>query len=109
MINCMSRDVLERTDSYNLNRVGSPKQHTRLCFLKVERSWSGDMTRARYEQVMEDKAEESVRKATKKKGHHRRCQSELGADVAPKLVRSSGMRRDWSFEDLRNKIRNVGH
>ncbi|WVZ17714.1 hypothetical protein V8G54_010696 [Vigna mungo] len=34
----------------------------------------------------------------KVKAQHRRTNSDSG--VGPRLVRSSGMRRDWSFEDL---------
>lgn len=49
-----------------------------------------------------------------KKGHHRRANTidtTYGAvtfevDGKPKLVRSSGMRRDWSFEKLDEKKRN---
>uniref|UniRef100_A0A7N0UXU2 Uncharacterized protein n=1 Tax=Kalanchoe fedtschenkoi TaxID=63787 RepID=A0A7N0UXU2_KALFE len=107
MINCMNRNVLERTDSCKLDRVDSPEQHVRLCFLKVERSWSGNLTPPRYEQVKDDGV--VGKEVKKKKAHHRRYKSEAGALLGePKLVRSSGMRRDWSFEDLRdNKTRNV--
>ncbi|KAH7668696.1 hypothetical protein IHE45_11G028100 [Dioscorea alata] len=34
------------------------------------------------------------------KAHHRKVSSTAGEPV---LVRSGGMRRDWSFEDLRNR------
>lgn len=36
----------------------------------------------------------------------RRCNSTIAGSVEdqPKLVRSSGMRRDWSFEDLRKTL-----
>jgi len=38
--------------------------------------------------------------------HHRRSNSESG--VEPRLVRSSGMRRDWSFEDLSTQQKDKG-
>ncbi|KAL8089030.1 uncharacterized protein LOC141695706 [Apium graveolens] len=36
----------------------------------------------------------------------RRCNSTIAGSIEdqPKLVRSSGMRRDWSFEDLRKTV-----
>lgn len=41
-----------------------------------------------------------------KKGHRRRYSAEVvvyGDLDEPRLVRSSGLRRDWSFEDLRKQ------
>ncbi|RDX71800.1 hypothetical protein CR513_48796, partial [Mucuna pruriens] len=57
--------------------------------IKVDRSWSGNINPPQ-------NARGAVAKV--KAEHHRRTNSE--GDVGPRLVRSSGMRRDWSFEDL---------
>uniref|UniRef100_A0A7N0UZC7 Uncharacterized protein n=1 Tax=Kalanchoe fedtschenkoi TaxID=63787 RepID=A0A7N0UZC7_KALFE len=114
MINCMNRNVLERTDSYN-KASSSPKHHVRLCFLKVGRTWSGSLAPPRYVPAKDH----GVVGQEKERDHPARrrrwrCNSEagalLGADGGPSLARSLGMRRDWSFEDLQsnNKIKNAG-
>ncbi|CAJ1948106.1 unnamed protein product [Sphenostylis stenocarpa] len=62
------------------------------------RSWSGNMTPPQFEP--------SGPLAKVKTAHHRRTTSEGG--LGPRLVRSSGMRRDWSFEDLADENQDKG-
>ncbi|TKY58765.1 hypothetical protein E2542_SST15836 [Spatholobus suberectus] len=78
-----------------LQRVNSDREclpeikPCRKATMQVDRSWSGNMTPPQC-------ARGAVAKI--KTEHHRRTNSE--GVVGPRLVRSSGMRRDWSFEDL---------
>ncbi|KAE8712766.1 Detected protein of unknown function [Hibiscus syriacus] len=92
--------VLKRTDSVNEKDQFGHKQKPSLTFCRGSTTWS-----ANYEQISSD--QRISKKA--KKGHRRRNtihttyeSKGFDADQAePRLVRSSGMRRDWSFEDLR--------
>ncbi|KAJ0052469.1 hypothetical protein Pint_03435 [Pistacia integerrima] len=81
--------------------------------MKVERSWSGPLASPPYEQIREPVTSQSMQLVSSnkvKKGHRRYKSTSVVAfeeNTEPRLVRSSGMRRDWSFEDLgqRNALR----
>ncbi|XP_022923493.1 uncharacterized protein LOC111431168 [Cucurbita moschata] len=84
-LNCLSCQLLQRTDS---ERDPDP-QHQNYYSVQIEpsgRSWSA---------LPEDQAPPVAPRRLHSSGP-----ISLGSKE-PKLVRSSGMRRDWSFEDLR--------
>ncbi|OMO77298.1 hypothetical protein CCACVL1_15108 [Corchorus capsularis] len=112
-LNCLAcHQVLQRTDSNNdlrnYDNNNNEKDIKRFWGIKVDRSWSGNLSPVAFEHVRNN-TDPSTPPAKKmlKKGHRRlntidttfRMVS-FEADGEPKLVRSSGMRRDWSFEDL---------
>lgn len=105
-LNCLTCQSLQRTNSDKEYGNGGPIK--KLCCIKVERSWSGNLTPPPYEQIRNGAHGSMVVTAKKKvKKNHRRLNS-TGAvafttNTEPKLVRSVGMRRDWSFEDLRQR------
>ncbi|XP_061336877.1 uncharacterized protein LOC133283957 [Gastrolobium bilobum] len=87
--------VLQRTDSY---REYLPENDYREVTKKVDRSWSGNITSPQCELP---KVKGVVAKI---KADHRRVHSagniQYPGSSEPRLVRSSGMRREWSFENL---------
>ncbi|XP_057475966.1 uncharacterized protein LOC130763967 [Actinidia eriantha] len=92
-----------------LGRVDSEKEHGahfKLHWKKGVRSWSGNLGPPRpYEKM---KSGSTVAGKNAKVRHHRvHSSGRIGYEGEPMLVRSSGMRRDWSFEDLRKKMREV--
>ncbi|KAK7382854.1 hypothetical protein VNO80_01976 [Phaseolus coccineus] len=107
-LNCLAcGQILQRVNSNNDDACLPPQESTkpfdnniqnnnnnmisRKVSGKHNRSWSsGNMAPPQYAV--------SGPLAKVKAEHHRRTNSEGG--VGPRLVRSSGMRRDWSFEDL---------
>uniref|UniRef100_A0A5B7BCT5 Uncharacterized protein n=1 Tax=Davidia involucrata TaxID=16924 RepID=A0A5B7BCT5_DAVIN len=75
--------------------------HFRLCCAKVERSWSGNLAPRPYGKMREMQSALLPEKRVKK--GHSRIHSSGPVEYessAPRLVRSCGMRRDWSFENL---------
>lgn len=85
-----------------------------MCCIRVDRSWSGNLSPASYEQIRSEPMSVVISKKKKIKKGHRRLNTidttygaavavAFEADAAPRLARSSGMRRDWSFENLREK------
>ncbi|XP_022738654.1 uncharacterized protein LOC111291275 [Durio zibethinus] len=108
-LNCLTRQVLQRTDSNNhRDHCVKEKDSRKFCGIGIDRSWSGNI----YEQIRSDHDPMSVVPSKKiKKGHHRRLNTidttygavAFEADGEPRLVRSCGMRRDWSFENLREE------
>lgn len=86
-LNCLTcGQVLQRVNS---DREYSPEVSIKACRKvarqHVDRSWSGNIS----------PPQSSV---AKMKAEHRRTNST--GDVGPRLLRSSGVRRDWSFEEL---------
>ncbi|KAF9623614.1 hypothetical protein IFM89_003541 [Coptis chinensis] len=72
------------------------------CCIGLERNWSGGLsTPPRYKKIRNETSM-LINKNVNVKKTHRRMVS-LERDCAPRLVRSGGMRRDWSFEDLRHR------
>ncbi|GMJ06039.1 hypothetical protein like AT2G35215 [Hibiscus trionum] len=93
--NCLT---LKRTESSNGRDHFGHKQKPSVTFCCASRTRSGN-----YEQI----GSEPMSKKTKK-GHRRRNtipatfeSKGFDADSEPRLVRSCGMRRNWSLEDLR--------
>ncbi|GFS32574.1 hypothetical protein Acr_00g0023280 [Actinidia rufa] len=94
-----------------MRRIDSDKELTETCGgvdkpcfvlgrFKVDRNWSGNLVPRPYEKMRNELKEKPTRA-----GHHRlHSISGLGEyEDGPRLVRSCGMRRDWSFEDLRKR------
>ncbi|KAK8691001.1 hypothetical protein V6N13_074522 [Hibiscus sabdariffa] len=110
-LNCLNCQILKRTASNN-GRDPCAKENNRRKIASNDRSKS-EISPAAYEQF---RSEESMMSAiSSKKGHHRRLKTidttyrtvAFEADGNPKLVRSPGMRRDWSFEKMGDeKMRN---
>ncbi|KAK7386130.1 hypothetical protein VNO78_26116 [Psophocarpus tetragonolobus] len=96
-LNCLTcGQALQRVNSDRDKPLPPPEEtmpitnNKKKVVIQVDRSWSGNMNPPKYAHsgpLVKVKAE-----------HHRRTNSE--SDVGPRLIRSSGMRRDWSFENL---------
>ncbi|XP_020206973.1 uncharacterized protein LOC109792007 [Cajanus cajan] len=88
-LNCLTcGHIFQRVDS---ERESLPEMKaSRKVSKHVDRNWSGNINPPQHGggDVAKIKAE-----------HHRRANSE--GDLGPRLVRSRGMRRDWTFEDLK--------
>lgn len=93
-LNCLScSQVLQRTDSFQ--EVFQEEEY-RERNKKVARTWSGNIPPPNKEMIKGGALD-------KIKAGHRRTHSTGNIPFSsngPKLVRSSGMRRDWSFENL---------
>ncbi|XP_038905810.1 uncharacterized protein LOC120091761 [Benincasa hispida] len=97
-LNCLSCQILQRTDSERHRDQQIQTYYASDEFDSSERSWSGNLSfrphdrhnRGGFRGLPENKVAPIS---------HRRAVSFGGKE--PRLVRSSGMRRDWSFEDLR--------
>ncbi|OVA02946.1 hypothetical protein BVC80_9095g153 [Macleaya cordata] len=98
-ISCLNCQTSKRSDR-------EPDCGLRLCCIGVDRSWSGNLTPPPYEQIGNGS---SVGVTSKGRKGHRRIHStgvlafegRSGDSGEPRLLRSCGMRRDWSFENLR--------
>lgn len=96
-LSCLTcSQVLQRTDSFR-ELFKEKENEYRGNRKKVERTWSGNIPSPNKEMTKGGAV-------SKLKANHRRNHSTGNipfSDMAePKLVRSSGMRRDWSFENL---------
>ncbi|KAL3499896.1 hypothetical protein ACH5RR_038989 [Cinchona calisaya] len=107
-LNCLTCPGMKRTDSDvdMKNSLCQRKPNTCRNLATTERSWSGNLVprpngygKIRTGRTILMAADEV------KKGRYRIHNSAPAGNFedtgTPKLVRSSGMRRDWSFEDLR--------
>ncbi|GAB2273009.1 hypothetical protein Dimus_007821 [Dionaea muscipula] len=101
-MNHVNHQVLDRVDSDATMRFISKSF---CCRVLVERSWSGNLTPpTHYEK---DGSSGMVKKTAR---NHRRILTTGAVDfeeemTEPKLVRSGGIRRDWSFECLEHTER----
>ncbi|XP_028789245.1 uncharacterized protein LOC114758043 [Neltuma alba] len=98
-LSCLTcSQVLQKTDSFREYSSEKPGLRKVRC-TPVERTWSGNI-------ALEDQ-DRRQEPLVKIKREHRRAHSTGSAafpgSVEPRLVRSPGMRRDWSFEDLAGK------
>lgn len=100
-MNCLTCQALPRTQSDRENRgYETPSTRGKSCCLYVPRRWSTELTTpSSYDSIKIDDDHHISSSNVHKKARTRRVRSECGGNE-PKLVRSSGMRRDWSFEDL---------
>ncbi|KAI9111702.1 hypothetical protein K1719_017392 [Acacia pycnantha] len=101
-LNCLACTLIPRTDSYRENNL--PERVTKLRAL-VARSWSGVMDPPDdSHQQCHDQTRKTRGSSAKIKPDHRRVHSASDASCSgslePRLVRSCGVRRNWTFEDL---------
>ncbi|CAA7024837.1 unnamed protein product [Microthlaspi erraticum] len=92
-LNCLACHILQRSDSDR--DIGSRK----------DSSLTENFAISRYEKLARNRSQLPVVRRVKK-GHRRLYSAEVvvyGDLDAPKLIRSSGLRRDWSFEDLKKQ------
>uniref|UniRef100_A0A7N0TBK0 Uncharacterized protein n=1 Tax=Kalanchoe fedtschenkoi TaxID=63787 RepID=A0A7N0TBK0_KALFE len=119
-MNCLCH-ALDKMDSVYQNRKRRlEQQHERRRHRKrAERNWSGSLIPSRIQQMhggssadQQDDDTTLERAAKKARKGHRRGTSLVDEPFLgqgePRLVRSSGMRRDWSFEDLKQQRNNKG-
>jgi len=99
-LNCLTcSQLLQRTDSFgDLLPEKEYKEIKEIC--KVDRSWSSN----KLPSTPKRELPKVVGTVAKLKGDHRRNYSTgdvpYPGSSEPRLVRSSGMRRNWSFEDV---------
>ncbi|KAL3737804.1 hypothetical protein ACJRO7_019344 [Eucalyptus globulus] len=113
-LNCLTCQAQRKEDTeleYGCIDEEGPRS---LCCVLVDRNWSGPLVTppaptTPYYEHRSRSGPLGLRKKKAKKGHRRlwgTTASSLGekpiaGSGEARLVRSSGMRRDWSFEDLR--------
>ncbi|KAI5678427.1 hypothetical protein M9H77_09377 [Catharanthus roseus] len=99
-LNCLTCQGMKRTDSDNdiplslSCELQKPPNINKLHDRVNERSWSGNL-------VPRPPTAEKLKKSSTRR-HSSGTYSVDGTET-PRLVRSSGMRREWSFEDLRQR------
>lgn len=112
-LSCLTCQVLQRTNSSGSERSYKHRKaqkacNRKLCCVNMDRSWSGNLTPPPYYEKIDRSAPllgelDKKKKNEKKAGHRRLCSTggvAYEGSAEPKLVRSAGMRRDWSFENL---------
>ncbi|KAK8560816.1 hypothetical protein V6N13_026251 [Hibiscus sabdariffa] len=112
-LNCWTCPVLQRTNSNNDVDFGKEKGISRFFCVKVNRSWSGNTSPQPYEQIGKEPSNSGIPPKKIKKGSRQfntfdnttygTMGFKANVEGEPRLVRSSGMRRDWSFENLRGQ------
>lgn len=103
-LSCLSCQFMDGNTSDPENECNCHKVSGRLYNVKVERSWSGNIppSPSPYKK-MRNKCMNVKVKVMKTVHYPRYSTGSIefkGNNDEPKLVRSCGMRRDWSFEDL---------
>ncbi|KAK9144526.1 hypothetical protein Sjap_004429 [Stephania japonica] len=97
--------TLPRTDSITLDHIFDTR--LRLCCVTLDGSWTvRHAPSPRYAHIRSSRDLSINGRHNKKGGHHRRIKSSgtvlLEERDSPQLLRCGGMRRDWSFEDLKH-------
>ncbi|KAL9282583.1 hypothetical protein AtEden1_Chr5g0132121 [Arabidopsis thaliana] len=120
-LNCLSCQALPRTDSnkdIDLSGPGPPTVEInnvlgkKCCVNPIGgRNWSGNLSPRIYEKIGRPGSSLAHKMKKVKKIHHVRLSGPVGSSPSnvptrpeqPKLVRSTGVRRNWSFENLRDQ------
>lgn len=122
-LNCLSCQALPRTDSNKEFDLSGPRPSTvksnpvlgkskTYCADQVGgRNWSGNLNARISEKIGRSGSSLAQRMKKVKKTPHIRLSGTVGSNSGngllrteqPTLVRSSGMRRNWSFENLRDQ------
>ncbi|KAE8722542.1 Detected protein of unknown function [Hibiscus syriacus] len=109
-LNCWTCPILQRTNSSSDVDFSKEKDITQFCCVRISRSLSGNMSPQPYEQLGKDPGipTKKMKKAPRRFNtfdtiSYSAMGFEGNGNDEPRLVRSSGMRRDWSMEDLRGK------
>ncbi|XP_044466518.1 uncharacterized protein LOC123196518 [Mangifera indica] len=93
-----------RTDSEGNLSHYDHQPSKKIFRVNVERKWSGKLASAPCEQIREPVTPLSMELVSSEKLKKiRRPKVVTFEDNSPRLVRSPGMRRDWSFEDFRKR------
>ncbi|KAK4769521.1 hypothetical protein SAY86_027671 [Trapa natans] len=107
--------TLQRTDSYHGFRSSKENRCHTLSCPRADKNWSGQLLSPPCDEISDERG--PLKATSRKRPMGRRLStggvifggSDLGVGhrsgpslVQPKLVRSGGMRRHWSFEDLRH-------
>ncbi|KAG6571666.1 hypothetical protein SDJN02_26296, partial [Cucurbita argyrosperma subsp. argyrosperma] len=96
-MNCLSCQALPRTQSDREDEAQETSSSVRQsCCLHISRRWSSELTPRSYESI---KSNNNIASSLHQKAKNRRIQSDCGRKE-PRLIRCSGMRRNWSFEEL---------
>ncbi|CAI9755346.1 unnamed protein product [Fraxinus pennsylvanica] len=94
-LNCLPRQRSDLNKEHS-NIFNLEKSNFSLCLGRVERTWSGDLEpSSSYDKI---RSGSNLGPANNAKNGGGPTPFETGV-ATPRLVRSSGMRRDWSFED----------
>ncbi|KAI4328078.1 hypothetical protein L6164_020467 [Bauhinia variegata] len=88
-LNCLTCQLLMRTDSER-EYEGVQEKSSKILRVKVDRSWSGDINSP------------DAKTRNRLRGNITEVVGSPGSPE-PRLVRSSGMRRDWSFDEVAEK------
>ena len=117
-LNCLNCQVLKRTDSDGREMDFRAENYSYEKLLRSkqaqQRSWSGNLApmvapppvNGNYAEQTKSGLVVVAHKKVSKSGHRRlNSAGALGFEgtAEPRLLRSSGMRRDWSFENLRER------
>ncbi|XP_010481416.1 PREDICTED: uncharacterized protein LOC104760224 [Camelina sativa] len=121
-LNCLTCQALPRTDSnkeIDLSGPGPPTVEINhvlgktCCVLDPigGRNWSGSLNPRIHEKIGRSGSSLAQKMKKVKKIHHLRLSGPVGSNPSngptrpeqPKLVRSTGVRRNWSFENLRDQ------
>ncbi|GMI71758.1 hypothetical protein like AT5G46770 [Hibiscus trionum] len=104
-LNCWTCPVLQRTNSKNNADLGKEKGISRFFCVKISRSWSGNTSPQPYEQIGKEPSNSGSPRRLNMFDNTSYGTMRFEANIGdePRLVRSSGMRRDWSFENLRGQ------
>lgn len=112
-LNCLRCHNLGRTvsEKEHIEGYGDKKPHFKSRWPKVDRSWSGNLAPRPYEKIRREPTSNTMAShgkiAAESGGGHWSTTHRSGPirlDNGPRLARSCGMRRDWSFEDLRQRV-----
>nr|AGH62538.1 pollen-specific small CDPK-interacting protein 1 [Petunia integrifolia subsp. inflata] len=94
-LSCLTCNVLRRTDSDNEQRGRFNNDENSLCLGRVDRSWSGNLAAPR------PSSQKMTTLTSSDDSNHRHHNSgPMEFPSTPRLLRSPGVRRDWSFEDI---------
>lgn len=97
-LNCLTcSQLLQRTDSYG--ELFVEKEYTKIC-KQVNRSWSSNMSSSTTKCELPKGGAVAKVKADHRRNYSTGDVPYPSGSAGPKLVRSSGMRRNWSFEDV---------
>ncbi|KAF8027205.1 hypothetical protein BT93_E0194 [Corymbia citriodora subsp. variegata] len=107
-LNCLTCQAQRKEDRELDHGCVDEEGPSNLCCVLVDRNWSGPLAPPTYEHISRS-APLGVRKKKVKKVRRQLCgiaasslgEKPMAGTGEARLVRSSGMRRDWSFEDLR--------
>ncbi|KAE8728408.1 Detected protein of unknown function [Hibiscus syriacus] len=110
-LDCWTCPILQRTNSNADIDFGKENCISKFCCVQISRSLSGNLSPPVYEQIGTMMRNTGIPPKKIKKGPRRfhtfnnttygAMGFEANVKSEPRLARSSGMRRDWSFEEAK--------